>query len=103
MKYMPKNISKYHISDDEKKANVIIYQLSRMGYEACSERDTIKIIEKHGIDTFDFDYPYGSFEEYKKHVLAGKFDVDIKSHILTDDQRKELDKAVKEGKLRVTY
>ena len=50
-----------------------------------------------------FDYPYGSFEEYKKHVLAGEFDLDIKSVLTSPEEQKELDKAVKEGKLWVTY
>ena len=89
------------VSEDRKKLNYIIYLLS--DYNACNARDAVRIIEEHGVDKFDFDYPYGSFEEFKKHTLAGEFDVDIEAMLLTDKERAEQEKAIREGKLRVTY
>ena len=70
-------------------------------YNACNARDAVCIIEKYGVDKFDFDYPYGSFEEFKKHTLAGEFDVEIK--LATKEDHKKLLQDVKEGKVRVTY
>ena len=83
------------------KLNHIIYLLC--DYDVGDARDAVRIIEKYGVDKFDFDYPYGSFEEFKKHVLAGEFDVDIESIMITKEEHDELEKAVKEGRLRVTY
>lgn len=101
---MPRiNTPKYHVSDDRKKINYMIYVLNGMNYGVGNARGTVEIIEKLGVDKFQFDYPYGSFEEYKKHVLAGEFDVDVKSIIRTPEEEAELEKAVKEGKLWVTY
>ena len=55
------------------------------------------------MDKFDFDYPYGSFEEFKRHVLDGEFDVDVESMIMTDEEQKELQKAVEEKRLWRIY
>ena len=89
------------IPENKKKSNYIIRML--FDYDVEDARDAIRIIEEQGVDKFQFDYPYGSFEEYKKHVLAGEFDLDIKSVLTSPEEQKELDKAVKEGKLWVTY
>ena len=83
------------------KLNYILHLLYKYG--ADDARDAVRIIEKYGVDKFDFDYPYGSFEEFKKHTLAGEFDVDIEAMLLTDEERAEQEKAIREGKLRVTY
>lgn len=89
------------IPENKKKSNYIIRML--FDYDVEDARDAIRIIEEQGVDKFQFDYPYGSFEEYKKHVLAGEFDLDIKSVLTSPEEQKGLDKAVKEGKLWVTY
>lgn len=97
------NIPKYCVSADEKKIDRIIYALNHMNYDVNDERDAVRIIEEHGVNKFQFDYPYGSFEEFKKHVLAGEFDINVASSMRTPEEQKKLDKAVKEGKLWVTY
>ena len=86
-KYFPKDIDKYDkkVPENKRKSNRIAWLLK--SYGAGDARDAVRIIEKYGVDKFDFDYPYGSFEEYKKHVLAGEFDT--KLHIITF-QRKTL-------------
>ena len=91
------------VSEDRKKLNYIHYILRERGYDVGSTRDALRIIEKHGVDKFDFDYPYGSFEEFKKHVLAGEFDIDIEAMMMTDEEIAEQEKAIREGRLRVTY
>lgn len=89
------------IPENKKKSNYIVRML--FDYDVEDARDAIRIIEEQGVDKFQFNYPYGSFEEYKKHVLAGEFDLDIKSVLTSPEEQKELDKAVEEGKLWVTY
>lgn len=102
-KCLPKDIDKYEveISKEETKSDYIVRKLVRYGVE--DPRDAIRFIEEQGIDKFDFDYPYGSFSEYKKHVLTGEFDVDVESCMMTSEQREELRQLVKEGKLWITY
>ena len=95
------NIPDIEIPEVKIKSNYIIRML--FDYDVEDARDAIRIIEEQGVDKFQFDYPYGSFEEYKKHVLAGEFDLDIKSVLTSPEEQKELDKAVKEGKVWVTY
>lgn len=95
------NIPDIDVSEDEVKSDYIIRML--FDYDVEDARDAIRIIEEQGVNKFQFDYPYGSFEEFKKHVLAGEFDIDITSSIRTPEEEAELEKAVKEGKLWVTY
>lgn len=66
-------------------------------------KSVIRIIEIFHIDKSQFDFPYGSFEEAKKHVLAGEFDYSEQSFSSSDEQIEALHKAVEEGKLWVTY
>lgn len=100
-KYFPEDIDKYEVGipENRKKSDRIVWLLRF--YDAGNARDAVRIIEKYGVDKFDFDYPYGSFDEYKKHVLAGEFDT--KLHIMTRKEEKELKQLVKEGKLWLTY
>ena len=88
-----------YISDNDRKLLYITCHLK----DAGDARDAVHIIEEQGVDKFDFDYPYGSFEEFKKHTLAGEFDVDIESMLMTDEEIAEQEKAIREGRLRVTY
>ena len=99
---MPKfNVDIYHPSDAEVKATHIVCSLYGMKYNVGDERDAVQVIEKEGLDKFDFDYPYGSFEEFKRHVLDGEFDVE--SHLMINEEREQWDKAEKEGRVWITY
>ena len=97
------NISRHKPSETKVKSNYIIRMLFKAGYDVGNPRDAVKLIEEKGVDEFDFDYPYGSFEEYKKHVLAGEFDVDIESIIMTDEERAAWERDVKSGKIRLIH
>ena len=83
------------------KAGCIVRALDDYGAE--NERDAVRIIEKYGVNKFDFDYPYGSFEAFKKHVLAGEFDIDIEAVMMTDEKRAEWDRALKAGEMKVIH
>lgn len=87
------------VSENRKKLNYIIYLLYEYG--ADDVRDAVRIIEEHGMDKFDFDYPYGSFEEFKKHTFAGEFDVEDTE--ITDEERAEWDRALKAGEVKVIH
>ena len=97
------NTSRHKPSETKVKSNYIIRMLFKVGYDVGNARDAVKLIEYKGVDKFDFDYPYGSFEEYKKHVLAGEFDVDIESMMMTDEERTTWNRDVKSGKIRVIH
>lgn len=97
------NIPRHKPSEIKVKSNYIVRMLFKAGYDVGNARDAVKLIEEKGVDKFDFDYPYGSFEEYKKHVLAGEFDVNIKAMIMTDEERVAWDRDVKSGKIRVIH
>lgn len=90
-------IPDYKQSDPERKADYIVRTLTGMNYDVGDERDAIKVIESEGIEKFNFDYPYDSFDAFKQHVLAGEFDVDI--NFGTKRDHEELEKAVREGRL----
>lgn len=90
-------------SENDIKLYHIMYALNNMSYYVDDARDVVRIIEKYALDKSQFDYPYGSFDEFKKHTLSGDFDVDENDHVITEQRRKELAKAVKDGKLWITY
>ena len=90
-------IPNYKPSKEKLQASLIVRTLVGMGYDINTKRDAIAIIESEGIEKFNFDYPYGSFETFKKHVLAGEFDVHVRYE--TKEEYEETEKAVKEGRL----
>lgn len=96
------NMPKYKITENDRMSNVM-RQLREMGYVVNDGKSVIRIIEIFHIDKSQFDFPYGSFEEAKKHVLAGEFDYSEQSFSSSDEQIEALHKAVEEGKLWVTY
>lgn len=102
-KYLPDYVYEDNVefSETEIKSSFIVRKL--FDYDVCNARDAVRVIEEHGVDKFDFDYPYGSFEEYKKHVLAGEFDADVKSCMTTPEQKRELKRLIETGKLKISY
>ena len=96
------NMPKHKLTEDGKMLNVIS-KLCLMGYDVCEAKNAIQIIEMFELDKSQFDFPYGSFDEAKKHVLAGEFDYDEESFFSSKEECEALDKAVAEGKLWITY
>ena len=95
------NMHRCRPSEAEVKSDYIVRMLLNDGYDIEDERDAVKFIEEHGVDKFGFDYPYGSFEEYKRHVLAGEFDVE--SAEVTEEERAECERSVKAGESYIIY
>lgn len=85
------------LSQEQLYASNIIQELNKKKYHVENERAAVTLIESVGIKNFDFDYPYGSFETFKEHVLAGEFDV--KNKIVKPNNHERLNQLVKEGKL----
>lgn len=96
------NMPKHKLTEDGKMLNVIS-KLCLMGYEVCEAKNAIRIIEMFDLDKSQFDFPYGSFDEAKKHALAGEFDYDEESFSSSEEEIETLHKEVEEGKLWVTY
>lgn len=90
-----------HKTSERGKINRIIRQLNRMGYDVDKAEGAIQAIEIFKIDKSQFEFPYGSFDEAKKHVLSGEFDFDDSNFYMTDEEREQLKKDVKEGRLWV--
>lgn len=81
------------------KSNKILRKLKHIGYAVNDAKEALLILEKHDIDKSQFDFPYGSFEAYKQHVLAGDLEFDLTSNIMTDEQREEIRINVEEKKI----
>ena len=93
---------KHEIDPNIQKADYIVRTLYKSNKQIMDEKDAIEFIEKTGIEKFNFDYPYGSFVEFKKQTLAGKFKMpEIPK--FTEKQKDELKKKEKEGKIWVQY
>lgn len=96
------NMPKYKLTENDRMDNVM-RQLYKIGYDVEDAKTAIWVIEKFHIDKSQFDFPYHSFEEFKKHVLAGEFDYDTDTFASSQKEIDELHKAVAEGKLWITY
>lgn len=96
------DMPKYKKTERSKMTDIIM-QLYRMGYNIDNARDAIQIIEEFELDKLQFNFPYGSFEEAKKHTLAGEFDFDEKAMMITDAEREQLRKDVEESRTWITY
>lgn len=96
------DLPEYELTENDRMSNVM-RQLYKIGYDVENAKTAIWVIEKLHIDKSQFDFPYGSFDEAKKHALAGEFDYDTDTFVSSHEEIDELDKAVKEGKLWITY
>lgn len=94
---MPKfNVNNYHLSVERRQNHQIIHSLIAMGYDIEQARDAVEIIESKNLDQSQFEFPYGSFDAYKQHVLDGEFDIDMAKRLMTDEKRNQLKKNVEE-------
>lgn len=95
--------SEYRSSEEVSRLNSIIYTLRGQGYDVDDAKSVINVIDTFHLDKSQFTFPYGSYDIFKQRAYAGELDVDIDAAIVSEEHCKELDKAVKEGKLWVTY
>lgn len=79
------------------KAGVIMRCLDRMGYFCDDEHGIVRIIEENKLDVCQFDFPGGSFEQFKQDVANGKYDIQPK--FSTNDSREQRKKDIASGKI----
>ena len=92
------NVPECKMTESDKMFNIIRI-LHKMGYSADDAKSAIHVIEKRDLDKSQFDFPYGSFEETKSHVLDDEFAFSGKSFLAGEDECKTLYNDVKENKL----
>lgn len=96
-------VPKHKPSEKWFKVNYIVRVLVRAGYDVGDARDVIRVIEENNLDKSQFEYPYDSYDEFKKHVLAGDYDIDVAAMLMTNEERKQLQKDIAEGRLWLTH
>ncbi len=93
------NVALYKISDNEKLLDSLEIALHHCGFLDCENpRVMVKIIEENNLDKSQFDFPYGSFEEFKKHVLNGEYDDDFVINFMTKDDVNDMIKSIEDGR-----
>lgn len=55
----------------------IIDDLCDIGYDICTAKEAIQIIESEKLDKSQFNFPYNSFDEFKEHVLSGELEIKL--------------------------
>lgn len=82
----------------------IIDDLCDMGYDICTAKEAIQVIETEKLDKSQFNFPYGLYDEFKECVLSGELEIgSIDDMFMTKEEQERLDKAVREGELEITY
>lgn len=89
----------YTVSEDENKLDVLEIALQKQGYSDCENpRDMIKIIDLFGLDTSQFDFPYGSYEAFKTHVLSGEYDDMFDIDFTSKEKFEAMKRDIEEGR-----
>lgn len=97
-------VPEHKVDENRNKTGRIISDLCDIGYDICTAKEAIQVIETKKLDKSQFDFPYNSFEEFKEHVLSGELEIgSIDDMFMTKEEQERLDKAVREGELEITY
>lgn len=97
-------VPEHKVNENCNKMCRIIDDLCDMGYDICTAKEAIQIIESEKLDKSQFNFPYNSFDEFKEHVLSGELEIgSIDDMFMTKERREQLDKDVREGRLWITY
>lgn len=92
------------LTENERRLEHIRWTLACcMDYDIDGARDIIRVIEENHLNKSQFEYPYNSYDEFKKHVLAGDYDIDVDSMLMTNKERKERNHRIKEGKTCISF
>ena len=85
------------------KSMKIMRKLRKMGHDINDPNEALAVFETCNIDKTQFNFPYGSFDTYRQHVLSHDLDLDLTSNVMTPEESEKIDKAIKEGKLWRTH
>lgn len=102
MSMPPLPLLKHKPNSEKIKASYIVRTLYGETGKIEDETDAINYIERMGLENFDFDYPYGSFEEFKKQNAAGTFKAPEMPQ-LTKEQRAKFEKKKRAGLIWTRY
>lgn len=95
-------VPEHKVDENRNKMGRIISDLCDIGYDICTAKEAIQVIETKKLDKSQFDFPYNSFDEFKEHVLSGE--LEMKSlNMMTKEEQEQLDRDVREGRLWITY
>lgn len=95
-------VPEHKVDENRNKMGRIISDLCDIGYDICTAKEAIQVIESEKLDKLQFDFPYNSFDEFKEHVLSGE--LEMKSlNMMTKEEQEQLDRDVREGRLWITY
>lgn len=74
------------VFEEKRRMYRILYCLQDMGYNIDSAREIVDVIKRDKLDISQFVFPYGSFDAFEAHTLAGEFDFDESEYIATPEQ-----------------
>lgn len=95
-------VPEHKVNENRNKMGRIISDLCDIGYDICTAKEAIQVIETKKLDKSQFDFPYNSFDEFKEHVLSGE--LEMKSlNMMTKEEQEQFDRDVREGRLWITY
>lgn len=95
-------VPEHKVDENRNKMGRIISDLCDIGYDICTAKEAIQVIETKKLDKSQFDFPFGSYDEFKKRVLAGELEMKP-LNMMTQEEQEQLDKAVRESELWITY
>lgn len=95
-------VPEHKVDENRNKMGRIISDLCDIGYDICTAKEAIQVIESEKLDKSQFDFPYNSFDEFKEHVLSGELEMKL-LNMMTKEEQEQLDRDVREGRLWITY
>lgn len=95
-------VPEHKVDENRNKMGRIISDLCDIGYDICTAEEAIQVIETKKLDKSQFDFPFGSYDKFKKRVLAGELEMKP-LNMMTQEEQEQLDKTVREGELEIIY
>ena len=93
----------YKPSKETLQIRKILHQIHDMGYEVHESQDIIEAIENYHLDITHFDFPYGSFDNFKTMVQNDHHNTSKTNRHLTEVEEKQQNEDLKAGKICITY
>lgn len=83
-------VPEHKVDENRNKMGRIISDLCDIGYDICTAKEAIQIIESEKLDKSQFDFPFGSYDEFKKRVLAGELEMKP-LNMMTQEEQEQLE------------
>ncbi len=103
MKAEHEEIKGKYVNADHKLDNLhfVAFQLRELGYDCdMNGNEIVHAIENNHVDVSKLKFPDGSYDAFKESVQNGKYDVpDYHDAVITDEERRLHDAAVKAGEI----